>query len=445
MDRTRWSSRAAGRREFLSGIIRNATFDLNAPKQLSNIQTIDLAGAPTALNSLTLRNGLDNVTVNIGTPSTSATSNTSFVVHGGNDNAVINVFGSFFTNIFPGSPTETVNLGTTRGQDIVDVNSSTIGATINGGNAASNSILEVYGGGNATMGSKYYATSRTVEITSPATNPTANATNGLDITDYSSGGNTLRAGGPGYMVSIGGRGYLGRLAQGGTTFEVSVASFLERDTIGGFSAPNDLIHLIGRHHSDLLSPGQCRFRHRLRSLASFSWGQRRSPCSASSSRPDSIRRWTRTAASTSPTRKRGACAAGFGCFRSPIAGQRRGHRLRERPYNRSAREAWAEATVADLVGSQPGARRRSEPALGRAACAYGRQYRAVIGVALAMPAALPISPTWRRCPIRAAHELDPSPFVMGLRPRCRGERMPSARQPLGEGARRLRPTPTRRR
>jgi len=196
------------------GPFPSPTFNLNTPAQLTGIQTIDAAGLTDQTTTIDLRNGLDNVTVNVGSPTARSS---SFVVDGGNDNDVIDLLGNggnFTVSntdaafVYGGSSSETVNVDAPSDSGYYSVveTAATIGATINGNNYNSTNpfvpgvVLQFTGGGKAIMGSNITGL-KTVLVDSPDSDFVANAISGLVVEDGTiEGGNILQAGGPNQIL-----------------------------------------------------------------------------------------------------------------------------------------------------------------------------------------------------------------------------------------------------
>ncbi len=142
------------------------TFKLQAPAELSGIQTVNLQGA-TSGQTVYLRDGLD-LTVNV----LDAVNVTMF---GAANNDVVNL-GAGANVFFVGGASETVNGGS--GADVFVVTAANANATITGG--SSTNTLKVQGGGTVVMGTAITGM-QTVLLDSADYGFTANATAGLSI------------------------------------------------------------------------------------------------------------------------------------------------------------------------------------------------------------------------------------------------------------------------
>jgi len=163
-------------------------FNLKAPTTLTDIQTVTAQESQTQLQFVFLRNGLNNVAVNV-SPDTSVTPSNpippTIFIFGANNNDTINL-GSGDDVVELGSAAEKVNLGS--GNDFIFATSSTIDATIGNGTGADNSLV-VTGGGTMTMGADITDISEALLLRSAKPYDfTANATPGLTVDDLSSGG-----------------------------------------------------------------------------------------------------------------------------------------------------------------------------------------------------------------------------------------------------------------
>ncbi len=216
-------------------------FDLRAPASLTGIEAITAregqaafaAGGRTfpAQNQLVLlRDGLDaTVNVSPAAPNPANPKPATITIVGAHNAAVINL-GSGNDTMIVDDARETVRGGS--GDDTIQVNSATIGATIDGGTGSSR--LMITGGGVAAMGDSI--TRIPVVFLAPSAGNydfTANGTAGLTVTDLSGGADTLRAGGFGQtLTGGGGNDRMVGFSGGGTTFLNSAAAF-NNDTISG--------------------------------------------------------------------------------------------------------------------------------------------------------------------------------------------------------------------
>ncbi len=151
-------------------------FNLAAPSVLTNIQVVDATeGQAAAEPSIFLRNGT-SLTLNLAPASTNPQTSAA-VVHGANNNDVINL-GAGTDTVYLGGAGETVVGGS--GTDLYYATAATIGATIVGGSGTN--TLYVQGGGTVTMGSNITGVP-TVVLQNAGTsyNFVANATAGLAI------------------------------------------------------------------------------------------------------------------------------------------------------------------------------------------------------------------------------------------------------------------------
>jgi hypothetical protein len=172
-------------------------FNLAALAQLTNFEVIDAQeGEGATAQTVTLRAGLKNATVNVAAD-TSGDSSPGITIIGANDSDVI--------NLGPGADTvtlgndETVNGG--AGTDIYNVTKTTIANTTIKGGSGSNTLV-VTGGGNATMGANITGM-KAVQLAT-TTNFTANSTAGLQISGSSAGGDTITLGAATQSVVAGG-------------------------------------------------------------------------------------------------------------------------------------------------------------------------------------------------------------------------------------------------
>jgi len=163
-------------------------FNLQAPTTLTDIQTVTAQESQTQLQFVFLRNGFNNVAVNVSADTSLNPKNPippTVFIFGANNNDTINLAsGDDIVDL--GSASEKVNLGS--GNDFVFATASTIGATIGGGAGAGNSLV-VTGGGTMTMGANIADISEALLL--PGAKPydfTANAISGLTVDDLSSGG-----------------------------------------------------------------------------------------------------------------------------------------------------------------------------------------------------------------------------------------------------------------
>ena len=143
---------------------------------LTNIQVVDATeGQAGAEPNIFLRNGT-SLTLNLAPASTNPQASAA-VVHGANNNDVINL-GAGSDTVYLGGPGETVVGGS--GADAYFATAATIGATIVGGSGTN--TLYVQGGGTVTMGSNITGVP-TVVLQNAGTsyNFIANATAGLVI------------------------------------------------------------------------------------------------------------------------------------------------------------------------------------------------------------------------------------------------------------------------
>jgi Ca2+-binding RTX toxin-like protein len=209
-------------------LMGGGTFDMRAPTTLTGIPTVTATeGAGTAKPTIFLRSGL-NVTLTMA----NGTGKAGATITGENDSSVINL-GSGTDTVNVGSKTETINGGS--GVDTFNVNTTTIGATINGGTNAK-SVLALTTTGTAVMGSNI-TNIHIVELKKAATF-TANALSGLTIKG-SSGNDTITAGGSGQtLTGGGGADTLIGVTGGGDTFSDTYTD-LNGVTIENFAAPAD--------------------------------------------------------------------------------------------------------------------------------------------------------------------------------------------------------------
>jgi hypothetical protein len=162
------------------------TFDVSAPSVFTNIQTIQAvegqAGAgkvPATYQTVYLRNGTSElVTVANGTPAMGNNKHETIIIHGANNNDVIDLATGFDT-VYLGGNGETVNGG--GGADTIYATTGSIGAKVNGGTGSS--TLDLLGGGTFTLGANITnIASLTLSAASVAYNVTANSMTGLVIT-----------------------------------------------------------------------------------------------------------------------------------------------------------------------------------------------------------------------------------------------------------------------
>jgi hypothetical protein len=225
-------------------------FNLGLPNTLTNIQTVDVSEGGvrgffglSANSTLALRNGMNNVTVNVS--SSSGTAGGAIDIVGANNNDVINL-GAGNDQVAVGSANETVDGGS--GEYTIAVSNSTIGATINGGSNANTQLDVETTGGSLVMGANIKNVPN-VYIFSTNFAPytfTANATPGLTVSDYSFGNHdTLIAGGPSQtLFATGQNDTLIGAAQGGTDFKLSDYGFFgSTSRIENFGALNDVMDL----------------------------------------------------------------------------------------------------------------------------------------------------------------------------------------------------------
>jgi len=181
-------------------LVGAGTFNLQLPTTLTNIKTVTAQeGQPiSATNAaqnqiITLRNGLNNVTVNVSADPTINPNNPkapTITITGAQNNDVINL-ASGNDVVTLGSTAETVHGGS--GNDTILVNSSTIGATIDGGTG--HSTLNATGGGTFAMGSNI--TDIATVLLSPATSAYDFTANGIANLEFQGtvaalNGDTLR-------------------------------------------------------------------------------------------------------------------------------------------------------------------------------------------------------------------------------------------------------------
>ncbi|MGE0108349.1 MAG: calcium-binding protein [Bdellovibrionales bacterium] len=184
------------------------TFDLRAPVQLDNIQTIETQEGqtgytsedgsisfPSARQAVYLRDGMD-ATVNVASAEINESNPRSagITIYGADNAATINL-GSGDDTVYLGSASEIVN--GCSGNSTFYVNSETIGATINGGSGVNR--LVVKGGGEAAMGdnisgiSSVYLANAAVDTTQPDYVLNVNDINGLTVYG-STGDDTITVG-----------------------------------------------------------------------------------------------------------------------------------------------------------------------------------------------------------------------------------------------------------
>jgi Putative Ig domain len=151
-------------------------FYLTKPATLTNIQVLDATeGQGTATPTIFLRDGENNLTLNLAAAATNPSLATA-VVHGATNNDTINL-GSGTDTVIVGSG-ETVNGGS--GTDLYYVTTATIGSTIDGGSGTNN--LYVESGGTAAMGANITGMNHVFLLNAgTAYNFTANATSKLVI------------------------------------------------------------------------------------------------------------------------------------------------------------------------------------------------------------------------------------------------------------------------
>jgi hypothetical protein len=151
-----------------------------------------------------------------------------------------------------GDAQETVHGGT--GNDTFLVNSSTIGATIDGGTGKS--TLDVTGGGTMAMGGNITNISNVLLVSSTTPyNFTANGISGLIVNDASKGLDTITAGGTNQTLTGGGVGketMIGSVG-GGDTFKDTAALF-NGDTIKNFAAAGSVIDLTDMNPATVQQP-----------------------------------------------------------------------------------------------------------------------------------------------------------------------------------------------
>ncbi len=162
------------------------TFDLTQPSVFANIQTIQAtegqagtAKLPATFQTLYLRNGTSElVTVAAGTPAAGNTHHETIIIHGANNNDVIDLSTGYDT-VYLGGNGETVIGG--GGPNTIYATTASIGATVNGGTGAS--TLELTGGGTFTLGANITnIASLTLQAASAAYNVTVNTIANLAIT-----------------------------------------------------------------------------------------------------------------------------------------------------------------------------------------------------------------------------------------------------------------------
>ena len=257
-------------------LVGGGKFDLTLPQTLAHIQTLNaVEGVADAMQTITLRSGL-NVTVNVGAaiaPKKRSDGDHLARAHemegecdgaGGDDNdgkgrVGIRLIGSADSSVFNlgagvdvvtlGSATETVNGGT--GDALIHATAATAGALITGGGGST--TLDVTGGGAVTMNAGDSAIDLvSLDKSNSAYSFTASAQAGLVIEDNSNGLDTIRAGGAGQILTGGAAGKLTMIgsAAGGDTFR-NTAQLFNGDTVGGFTAPGDVLDITDLRSSKI--------------------------------------------------------------------------------------------------------------------------------------------------------------------------------------------------
>ena len=257
-------------------LVGGGKFDLGVPQTLAHIQTLSVVeGAGDAMQAITLRSGL-SLTVNVGAavaPTKRSNGDHLTRAHemegecdgqggddndgkgrvgvrliGGADSSVVNL-GAGVDVVTLGSATETINGG--GGDALIHATAATAGALITGG--AGSTTLDVTGGGAVSLNAGDSAIDLvSLDKANAAYSFTANAQAGLVIEDDSKGFDTLRAGGAGQTLTGGAAGKLIMIgsAAGGDTFR-NTAQLFNGDTVGAFSAPNDVLDITDLRSSKI--------------------------------------------------------------------------------------------------------------------------------------------------------------------------------------------------
>jgi hypothetical protein len=174
------------------------TFNLGLPSTISGIQFIRaFEGQGATAETLTLRKGT-SFTVDVVADLNGSDTSPTITIIGANDNDTINL-GPGNDTVTLGGKTETVNSG--GGNNTFNVTATTIGATINGGNTGSNTLV-VNGGGKVAMGASITDIANVDLVTT--TNLTANAITGMRVHGSAAGGDVITLGDASQSVVSGG-------------------------------------------------------------------------------------------------------------------------------------------------------------------------------------------------------------------------------------------------